>query len=551
MRKLYIILILCSWLSCGHFLFAQKFEWVKVIKGNTSSLDRLKLSIGNNIKLGQVYLPGSNLVIDSIEITPLNDIGGEFYFGTINKTNSKLMDFKSSLSHFSRCINDILIDKEENTFVCGYYTNNLILDTLVYKKDGVGLFLIKYDKSNKVIWTPEIIYTPHSIAKAISMCQDSEGSLYLLGYCNGDIILKKDTLKNCSSFIVKYNRKGEQLWVKKISGYLINQNLLSNMGELTANNNDDITLFFNTQDHGEISFEDKKFPLNSENIFVLRLDKNGNFIYGRLIGNKFITNGNELNEIGDNLYITGVTNGNFNNDSTFSKNDFLSFILSLDKNGIVRWCKFFAKGNAPSITNYNDNLIVAFDFDQTVKVDNFIIEPNSSNLPNIDKTSDICIAVLQTDNGSARIVFKIGGKGSEDLPTIKSDENNLYIFAHLYGTLPFNSDSITAKFGSFLAKISLPELSIKENINTLQASVYPNPTSTDKINIKLIVKQNGFVNLKITDISGKKMQEEIMKLYLIGENEMKINTANYPNGKYFCTIQHDGITETISFVIQK
>lgn len=79
---------------------------------------------------------------------------------------------------------------------------------------------------------------------------------------------------------------------------------------------------------------------------------------------------------------------------------------------------------------------------------------------------------------------------------------------------------------------------------------YPNPTNYS-LHIKFRTNRAQNVKVFLIDVKGKKIEDDLIKQFETGEQLFTIDASSFNNGKYFCTIEHDGITETISFVIQK
>ncbi|MBL0332697.1 MAG: hypothetical protein IPP65_07665 [Chlorobi bacterium] len=172
--------------------------------------------------------------------------------------------------------------------ILGYYNNNLILDTLVLRSNGVGMFVVKYDSSGMIIWTPEITYTPNSIIQACSMAKSEDGSLYITGYHkDSEVILSNDTIKDCSGFIVKYNEYGNLKWLRKIKGSLSNQNFITNMSASIIEKDNGIIFYFNTMGNGSIELENQRYSFKDDNVFIASLNENGNVKWAKVLDTKY------------------------------------------------------------------------------------------------------------------------------------------------------------------------------------------------------------------------------------------------------------------------
>ncbi len=80
---------------------------------------------------------------------------------------------------------------------------------------------------------------------------------------------------------------------------------------------------------------------------------------------------------------------------------------------------------------------------------------------------------------------------------------------------------------------------------------YPNPFNPST-NIKFDLVRNGFVTLKIYDVSGKEIATLINNEYIsVGTNEVNFNAANLASGIYFYTLTAGTFTDTKRMVLIK
>ncbi len=94
-------------------------------------------------------------------------------------------------------------------------------------------------------------------------------------------------------------------------------------------------------------------------------------------------------------------------------------------------------------------------------------------------------------------------------------------------------------------------VSVKE-IDNLLHSVYilPNPASYDAT-IYFNLLQTASINLKIYNTLGNVINSFTTEHFDIGNQSIKLDIANLPNGFYYCVISINGSTLTYPFVIQK
>lgn len=81
-------------------------------------------------------------------------------------------------------------------------------------------------------------------------------------------------------------------------------------------------------------------------------------------------------------------------------------------------------------------------------------------------------------------------------------------------------------------------------------SVYPNPFNPTT-NIKFILQNNSFVNIKIFNILGEQISEILNKEMPIGEHYIQFDGSSLQSGIYFCTIKTNSYIKTIKLSLIK
>ena len=221
-------------------------------------------------------------------------------------------------------------------------------------------------------------------------------------------------------------------------------------------------------------------PLNRD-IFILKLDKRGNFVWAKRLGNAEddYTRSMILDEF-KNIYITGAFRGKVDFDPgpgifnlTTPKNCSEIFILKLDPSGNFIWAKNMAA--SPTLISYKNcgasittdasgNVYTTGTFEQTVDFDpgieNFYL--NASAFLN----GDIFISKLDR-SGNFVWAKKMGGTEESHGVSISLDQmDNLYIAGYFKGYMDFDPDSgvfnIAAK-GAYNSDIFISKLDVNGN----------------------------------------------------------------------------------------
>jgi len=347
----------------------------------------------------------------------------------------------------------------------GYYIGTVDFDpgTNVFNLTSNGLediFIQKIDANGNFVWAKTIGGSQSDKNTLISV--DSLGNVFLVGILNNgwiDIDPGPSTYfwtGQYGVFIEKLDPLGNYVWAKMSS-----MNAIGTSMTLDLLGNIYITGLFGQGidfDPGPGYF---MIPTTggSNDIFILKLDGNGNFIWAKGVGGYFNESGGNaivVDAIGD-VYITGILLGGMDADpganifnlTSNGLNDI--FILKLDINGNFIWAKAFGGSeddNALSLaidglgnvfsTGYFRGTI---DFDPGIGI--FNLSSNGSTIP----TTDIFIQKLDV-NGNFVWAKVMGGASHEDQGiSIKTDiYNNVYTTGYYSGVADFDPGSGTYNF---------------------------------------------------------------------------------------------------------
>lgn len=286
---------------------------------------------------------------------------------------------------------------------------------------------------------------------------DEWGNVYTVGYfsdtsdfdpsattynlvCNGDY----------DGFITKYNSKGEFLWVKQIGGALtdwVYSVTLDNKGYLYATGcfNDEVN--FNPKGTNKID------ALGKLDIFVLKLDTGGNFIWVKQISgyDDEISFDIKTDRAGD-VYIAGYFEDEVDFDpgsgtyKVFTSGYEDIFTLKLSSSGNFVWLKHFAGTKANMSFPYSialddsKNIYIAGIFTESVDFD----PGKSTQYLTAVSAKDAFICKLDS-NGNYSWAHQFGNYGDEKIYGIALDASaNVYATGIFEGTVDFNPGSGTA-----------------------------------------------------------------------------------------------------------
>jgi gliding motility-associated-like protein len=191
--------------------------------------------------------------------------------------------------------------------------------------------------------------------KATDVVMDGFGNTYVTGYYNeqaffGGILTPFSFAHSKEVFIAKIDPNGTYLWVKNGINYYDDRGL-----GMCLDENDNI--YITGTCWGSITFGSLFAALPSQytdNIFILKLDSNGNFIWLDVVGTDVgDDHGNDVaSDKNGNIYLTGFissfcfgANGpstaEFGSITTASTNDTLAFLAKITTAGAWQWVKTF------------------------------------------------------------------------------------------------------------------------------------------------------------------------------------------------------------------
>ncbi len=288
---------------------------------------------------------------------------------------------------------------------------------------------------------------------------DDSGNVYTTGFyaltadLNTDIGVEEFTAMGSSDiFIHKVDNNGYFKWAKSIGG--VSEDI--GFGIITdSEGNVYVTGFFT----GSVDFDPndgvhiRTSVSSSRDIFVLKLDSLGNFIWANSFGGSSSDRGTSiaLDEIG-NVYITGFYSATADFDPSIGTFNLTSgggtdiYVLKLDTDGNFQWVNGYGSSGADSgreviIDNFNNILITGY-YSATVDFNPYGVSAIETSLGAEDGF------ILKLDNAGNHLwSHSIGGPGSSDWGnSIKIDSfNNVFIVGQFRNSVDFNpgmSDSI-------------------------------------------------------------------------------------------------------------
>ncbi|MGZ4060735.1 MAG: SBBP repeat-containing protein, partial [Bacteroidia bacterium] len=337
--------------------------------------------------------------------------------------------------------NSITVDATGNAYITGYFSGTFDfdpgagVDNLTSVPGQEEMFILKLDVSGNFVWTKQIVETSTASINGNSITLDAMGNIYTTGVFHGYVDF----------------------------------------------------------DPGPATFFLTSTFLPHTDMFVLKLDVSGNFIWAKNIENNGDAKSIAVDPLGS-VYTTGYFHGTVDFDHGAGYATIISsandvFILKLDASGNYVWVKNMdGTGSSQASSLVLDgvsNVYTTGCFDGTVDFD------PGTGVHNISSLSSINDAFVSKLDASGNFVWAVsmGGAAATDNSgySIALDaSSDIYTFGSFKGTTDFDPGSGTADLTSvgssndiFIQKLNQANVatSITENAAENNISIYPNPTN--------------------------------------------------------------------------
>ncbi len=357
----------------------------------------------------------------------------------------------------------IVIDPNGDIIITGFFDGTVDFDpdsvgiyNLINTPGNVDAFILKLDANGNFIWAG-------SIGGGVggwpsSLKTDNVGNIFIAGFFLGTYDFNPDagasfnmtsTSGSTDIYLLKLNNQGVFQWAKSMGG-----SSADNASAITidANQNCYVTGYFDsTVDFNpDPNLSDSITANGGKDIFIVKVDSNGNLIYASGIGGSTDEWGYSLaTDLQNNLYITGYFTGTVDFDPNLSTTAYLTsaglqdiFILKLDSLGNYLWSKNiggagYDYGNSIVFdTIANGSVLLTGSFSSTVDFD------PSAAIHSVTSAGTQNSFLLKLDRaGNFQWAEGIGGSMDDEGTSLAVDG-----IGNIFTTGYFNSSSIS--FGS-------------------------------------------------------------------------------------------------------
>jgi len=250
----------------------------------------------------------------------------------------------------------IAVDASGNVYTIGYFdgTTDFDPDSTISNLTTAGyddIFVSKLDASGNYVWAKKFGSTGFDDGQSIAV--DASG-VYITGTFTGTVNFGTGNLTSAGNndiFVVKLTTTGTTSWAKRIGGTLIDN---ATSLKLDGSANVIITgTFAGTVDFNPGAGTANLVSVGSQDIFILKLDASGNYVWAKNIGSMTSDGGWAVAVDGtNNVFVTGSFSGIADFDPSTTNNISLTpvggkdiFVLKLDASANYVWAKSFGGSN--------------------------------------------------------------------------------------------------------------------------------------------------------------------------------------------------------------
>ena len=389
-----------------------------------------------------VATDGSNNVIFTGLLGGCFDFGGGFRCGTTG-TDMFLVKYSANGDHlwskaFSAQPRAIGVDATGNIYVAGVAFADVDFGGGVLPRNGVGMFLVKFDANGNHQWSKRFSNLGNSI-DVQSMDVQSSGNLVIAGNFHGSFDFGGGVLTaDHHMFVVKYDANGNHVWsIHHGATSIIDPVDIA----LDASGNVVVTGKYSyTANFGGSDFTTS--TQDWEDIFLAKYDANGNHQWSKSFGADFRDIGNSVDfDAAGNVYFTGDYTGMMN----LGGDDLVStgydiFLAKYDAAGVHQWSHIYG-----GTSNDGGKALFVDDVGNMTLAGYF---RNSMDLGGGPLTSagsrDLFVARFDAA-GTHQWSLGSGGSGNDELQAIALDGADHVLAAGWFsGTTDFGGGSFTS-----------------------------------------------------------------------------------------------------------
>lgn len=364
---------------------------------------------------------------------------------------------------FSGTSNDegrsVVTDASGNVYSTGSFAGTVDFDpgpstfNLLSAGSSFDVYISKLDASGNFLWAKKIGGTGADNSYGIAL--DNSGNVYVTGNFDGTVDMDPGAPVNnvisagqTDAFILKLDASGAYVWSKAMGGTDFDGATaiaIDAQGNVIATGGFRGTADFDPG-NGTVNFT----AAGSDDIFISKLDANGNYVFAKAVGSSGSDWGNAITSYATGqLYVTGV----FQNSADFdpgigtttltSAGSFDVFVLSLSVTGSFNWAKSMGgagsdQGRSISV-NASGIVFTCGDFFLTADFD-----PGAGTYTLTSAGgADIFVSELDGGSGNFLSAMRIGGANADVAHSIITEGPDFYLAGTFQSVVNFNPGGAT------------------------------------------------------------------------------------------------------------
>jgi hypothetical protein len=390
-------------------------------------------------------------------------------------------------------------DADNNVYITGYYQSGFYFvpetsSNLAQAFGGDDIFIAKYSANGTFIWGKTIGGSGQDRPSGMDVSED--GNVSITGYFNGTVdfnpgsaVNNLTAIGNRDIFVLKLNSNGDYVWAHKFGSALPDEGVATCFD---PSGNVFVTGYFQETVDFNPGSATNNFTATSYDIFILKLDANGNYVWNIDLGSGPAEQGRAIQcDASGNVY----TSGSYASTLDFNPGaptEFMSatgvadiYLLKLTNAGDFIWSRKIggiSNEYALSIAiDLNGAAILGGHFESTTTFNSF---------PNVAVTSaglDDAFVVKFNSDGSHAWTRTIGSTGYDRTQAVATDaQGNVYATGFFQGTVDLNPDAGVENFTAnqedcFVMKLSSNGDFINASVMGGAGSDYSYGIATDAI----------------------------------------------------------------------
>jgi len=544
-HKFFNLLLLAAMLLTTEL--SAGWQWAQSAGGN-------KWDLGRSIALdaaGNQYVTGEFYTTAAFGDTNLISVGGSDIFITKLDAAGNFVWARQAGSTNTDVGWAIAVDAAGNQYVTGYfsgtaYFGGIELSTGANYNDNI--FIAKLSPDGNFLWARQAGGLGSDYGYGITV--DGNGKCYLTGQIQFPASFGTITLNgNNNIFVTKMDTDGSFIWAKQCG----NENG-GREHKIKVDPSGNIYLTGEFQSIGIFGNLPYLGSAGSADAFVAKMNPAGEFIWAKKAGGQFADQAYDLDlDANDNIYFTGNFQGTaaFGTTNLFAADQDDIFISKMDNNGDFIWANSFGSndkdcGNAITVTANGTAFITGY-FTGTVAF-------GTTNLTT-SGYKDIFVAKLNSA-GTVIGAKRAGGQYNDNGMSIAANgSDQAMVTGSFVSSADFSATNLIAAGDDdiFIAKITedgspINDLSSSKNLRLAQN--YPNPfNNTTQITFQLA--KADLVTLTITNLQGQVVEQLANSSYPAGMHTISFNAANTASGIYLYTLKTSEQTTTKRMLLVK